>query len=86
MSKSSVGNSSLTVSSYSLLEAYITELVRQKEGTILRTQNRVSPIISVDSINLRMKTTMPPIPAKIKCIKMVTVWARFSLVNKNEET
>jgi hypothetical protein len=51
----------------------ITEFVKQKDGTIFSTHNKISPIFSVEVITLSRNTTIPPIPAKTKCKKIVTV-------------
>lgn len=59
--------------------------MRQKEGIILRTQSKASPMEKVDSIILNMNTTMPPIPANTKLANMVIVYATFSLVKINDD-
>ena len=70
--------------SYALAELNMIESVRQKEGTNLSTQRRASPIDWVELISLKMNTTIAPIPENTKCMKMVTVCARFSLENIKE--
>jgi hypothetical protein len=69
-----------------LLVANITELVKQKEGTIFKTHRRMSPTLSVDGIILSMNTTIPPIPANTKCINIVIVYEILSEVKKNDST
>lgn len=48
-------------------------LVRQKDGTILSQIYILSPSANVDSIIIRIRVAIAPIPAKAKCRKIVTV-------------
>lgn len=69
---------------WSLLEANIIELVRQNVGITFRTHVKISPIFLVDSIALKKKIAIAPIPAKTKLEKIVIVYAEFSSEKINE--
>ena len=58
--------------------------VKQYVGTILNTQLRASPTAEVESMILRIKTIIAPIPPKRKCMNIVRVLATFSFVKKKE--
>jgi len=73
LNSESLFSSGLSKKSLALLESNIIVSVRQKEGMILNTHCRISPTSFVDSIIFKIKTTIEPMPAKTKWIKMVIV-------------
>jgi len=65
--------SGLNIAKLFLLDPNIIELVRENDGTIFSIQRSRSPTSLVESIILKINTTIPPIPEMTKCINIVTV-------------